>query len=91
MPKATVATAKATVKTKTVTKAKIPAKEKGRTAAKKPVPGKGGAVLSAEARYRMVAEAAYFRAEQRGFVGGDPSQDWAEAEAEIAATLGKRK
>jgi hypothetical protein len=32
---------------------------------------------------RMVAEAAYFRAEQRGFVGGSPEQDWFEAEVEL--------
>lgn len=85
MPKATTATTKATAKTKT------PAKEKASVAAKKPVPDKGGAALSPAARYRMVAEAAYFRAEQRGFVGGDPARDWAEAEAQITATLGKRK
>ena len=32
---------------------------------------------------RMVAEAAYFRAERRGFVGGSPEQDWFEAEIEL--------
>jgi hypothetical protein len=31
----------------------------------------------------MVAEAAYFRAERRGFVGGSPEQDWFEAEIEL--------
>jgi len=35
----------------------------------------------------MVALAAYFRAEQRGFVNGDPLQDWLEAEAEVAMRL----
>lgn len=74
---------------KVIAKAKTPAIEKASTATKKPAPAKRGAALSAEARYRMVAEAAYFRAEQRGFVGGDPARDWIEAEAEIAATLGK--
>ena len=29
---------------------------------------------------QMIAEAAYLIAEQRGFQGGDPQQDWAEAE-----------
>ena len=32
---------------------------------------------------RRVAEAAYFRAERRGFVGGTPEQDWFEAEEEL--------
>lgn len=36
-----------------------------------------------------VAEAAYFRAEARGFSGGSAEQDWIEAEAEVAARFGK--
>jgi len=43
--------------------------------------------VSAEERARMVAEAAYFRAQRRGFRNGDPVRDWAEAEAEIDAML----
>ena len=31
---------------------------------------------------QMIQEAAYFRAERRGFVGGDPVADWLAAEAE---------
>jgi hypothetical protein len=31
----------------------------------------------------MIAEAAYFRAERRGFQRGDPLDDWLQAEAEI--------
>jgi hypothetical protein len=38
----------------------------------------------------MIAEAAYFRAERRGFNGGDTVRDWCEAEAEIDAQLRKR-
>jgi hypothetical protein len=38
---------------------------------------------STEQRERMIAEAAYFRAKQRGFQGGDPLDDWLQAEAEI--------
>jgi len=34
-------------------------------------------------RYRMIAEAAYFRAERRGFVGGSELQDWVEAAEEV--------
>lgn len=43
--------------------------------------------VSAERRWRMIAEAAYFRAERRGFAGGDPLRDWTEAEAEVDARL----
>jgi len=47
--------------------------------------------LTAEARWRMIAEAAYFKAQRRGFTGGDAQRDWAEAEAEIDAWLLDRR
>ena len=47
--------------------------------------------LTAEARWRMIAEAAYFKAQRRGFVGGDATRDWAEAEQEIDAWLLDRR
>ena len=43
--------------------------------------------LSPEDRRRMVAEAAYFRALNRGFNGGDPVEDWLTAEREIERAL----
>lgn len=43
--------------------------------------------LSAEERQKMVAEAAYFRAQGRGFDGGDAVADWVGAESEINARL----
>lgn len=43
--------------------------------------------ISADERIRMISEAAYYRAEQRGFRGGDPERDWLEAEAEVDALL----
>jgi Zn finger protein HypA/HybF involved in hydrogenase expression len=43
--------------------------------------------VSAEERHRMIAEAAYFRAERREFQGGDSVQDWLAAEAEIDKLL----
>ncbi len=42
--------------------------------------------LSDEQRMELIAAAAYRRAEERGFQGGDPSLDWAEAEREVDAT-----
>jgi len=44
-------------------------------------------IVSAAERARMIAEAAYYRAQRRGFSNGDPVRDWAEAEAEIDAML----
>lgn len=44
--------------------------------------------LNQQLRRQMIAEAAYFRAQQRGFEGGDTVSDWLEAEAEIDRTIG---
>ena len=40
-----------------------------------------------EDRQHMISAAAYYRAEQRGFNGGNEVDDWLEAEAEIDAML----
>ena len=40
-------------------------------------------VISNEYRQDLIEKTAYFRAEERGFVGGSPEQDWLEAEAEV--------
>ena len=37
----------------------------------------------------MIAMAAYYRAEKRGFTGGSQEDDWLQAEAEIDCTLGR--
>ncbi|HZP92229.1 MAG TPA: DUF2934 domain-containing protein [Burkholderiales bacterium] len=37
--------------------------------------------------HEMVAEAAYYRAEARGFEAGSPEDDWYEAEAELREQL----
>jgi hypothetical protein len=42
-----------------------------------------GPSIDAEHRQRLIAEAAYLIAEQRGFQGGDPAQDWARAEQQV--------
>jgi hypothetical protein len=41
------------------------------------------AAVSAEDRRRMIAEAAYYRALDRNFEGGDPVDDWLVAEHEV--------
>jgi predicted nucleic acid-binding Zn-ribbon protein len=43
--------------------------------------------IAAEQRQQMIAEAAYLRAEGRGFTDGDPFLDWLDAEREIDALL----
>jgi len=45
--------------------------------------------VSAEQRYRMIAEAAYYIAERRNFAPGDAAADWAQAEMQIVALLKK--
>lgn len=39
--------------------------------------------VSAEERYLLISEAAYFRAEDRGFVPGQELDDWLAAEIQI--------
>lgn len=46
--------------------------------------------LSVDEFRSMVAEAAYYKAEQRGFMAGFEQQDWIQAENEIAMTLRQR-
>lgn len=41
-------------------------------------------------REQMIAEAAYFHAERRGFVPGNEMSDWLQAEADVEALLGPR-
>ena len=43
--------------------------------------------VSPRRRREMIAEAAYYRAQKRGFEGGDPVADWVAAEAEVDALL----
>jgi len=45
--------------------------------------------VTAEERRRMIAEAAYLRAERRGFSGGDATDDWLSAEMEIDRILSR--
>lgn len=43
--------------------------------------------VSEEARRAMIAQAAYLRAERRGFAPGGEVEDWMAAEAEVDALL----
>jgi hypothetical protein len=43
--------------------------------------------VSAQDRQRMIADAAYYRAQARGFEPGYELEDWLQAEADIDCTL----
>ena len=45
-------------------------------------------VITAEARWKMIEEAAYYEAEKRGFTG-DAADDWVRAEKLVDAQLAK--
>ena len=47
----------------------------------------GSTAVTPEQRMAWIAEAAYYRAERRGFCGGDDTADWFAAEAEVDAML----
>lgn len=69
-----------------------PAKSSARPAAAPaaaPAAGERARPIDAERRRAMIAQAAYFRAEKRGFAPGAELQDWLEAEAEIDRELGE--
>ena len=68
-------------------KTQKPAASKPSTRRKSGNASRAASGMSPELRWRMVAEAAYLRAEKRGFVGGDPVEDWLQAEAEITTVL----
>ena len=80
----TTAASKTTLPSQSVARAPVAATraKKGGSAAQ-PDPA-----LNSEERNRLVAQAAYFRAEKRGFAPGYELQDWVEAEAEVLRLIG---
>lgn len=88
-----------TPKAKTVPKAAatpkpaLPSKSVARAPVAKPKVNTGqqptsGPSLNTEERNRLIAQAAYFRAEKRGFAPGFELQDWVEAETEVLRLIG---
>ena len=45
------------------------------------------ALPSAQEIYEMIAQAAYYRAQKRGFAPGLEAEDWRQAEAEVMERL----
>ena len=66
--------------TVTVKKKRTPSKPKSSQAAYATFTGP-------EQRAALIAEAAYFRAQKRGFAPGHETEDWLAAEAEVDARL----
>lgn len=74
-----------------------PRKPAGKNASEpKLPPGKQPLEVSARAQVspdeirRLIAEAAYYRAKERGFKPGYELEDWVQAEAEVRQRLGVR-
>ena len=65
---------------KTAVKAASTAKASGFT-------GEGRADVSPEEMRKLISEAAYYRAKQRGFEPGHELEDWIQAEAEVTRRL----
>ncbi|WP_455212577.1 DUF2934 domain-containing protein [Kaarinaea lacus] len=76
-------------KPKTAKSTKKPASKRKAPAAKSTRSKKKVAIInvSEDQRLGMIAEAAYFKAEKRGFAGGNPVDDWLAAESEVDALL----
>jgi hypothetical protein len=67
-----------------------PRKRPAKPAAKPAVQGFGSqarAEISPDELRKLIAEAAYYRAKQRGFAPGYEIEDWVQAEAEIVGQL----
>ncbi len=50
-------------------------------------PRTAGAKIAPEQRQQVIAQAAYFIAERRGFAPGNELEDWLQAEAEFEACI----
>ena len=61
----------------------------GPSATKVPKANKSRPKIADDVWRAMVATAAYYRAQARGFQQGSPEQDWLAAEAELKQQLGK--
>ena len=85
----TAVTEKKSKATKTAKTARKPASKRKAPAAKSTRSKRKAAVIniSDDQRLSMIAEAAYFKAEKRGFSGGNPVDDWLAAESEVDALL----
>ncbi len=68
-------------------KTEAPASKPAATAKSIPAKNVKKNTVTPEERYKMIATAAFFRAERRGFATGHETEDWSASEAEIEAML----
>lgn len=60
---------------------------KGQRTPERPQQRSGSGLAANEERWRLIAEAAYYRVQARGFAPGQEIEDWLQAEAEIDRRL----
>ena len=84
MPSAQTHARKANTRTKVTGRSVIAAAKPGSSETR----SGSGPAMSAQERQNLIARAAYFRAERRGFAPGSELQDWVEAEAEVLQLTG---
>lgn len=83
-------TGASTVKKKTAAKKTTTKKTVAKKAGTSRAPTPMGSVTP-EQRYKMIQDAAYYRAEKRGFAPGHEQEDWAAAEREVEELLRAQK
>jgi hypothetical protein len=75
--------------------AKAPRKTKpaevGKAGMKSTISGNARAEMSPDELRKLVSEAAYYRAKQRGFTPGHEMEDWVQAEAEVLRRIGAQQ
>lgn len=72
---------------KSVESKPVTAKRQSAKSSKAAPASAGEIAVNGEDRHNMIATAAYYRAERRGFNAGCETEDWLEAEAEIDSML----
>jgi hypothetical protein len=58
---------------------------------KSTISGNARAEVSPDELRKLVSEAAYYRAKQRGFTPGHEMEDWIQAEAEVLRRIGAQR
>ena len=62
--------------------------EAGKAGLRSGISSNARAEVSADELRKLVSEAAYYRAKQRGFTPGHEMEDWIQAEAEVLRRIG---
>jgi DUF2934 family protein len=68
--------------------ARTPARTPAKTAKPQSFTGNARADVSPDELRKLISEAAYYRAKQRGFTPGHELEDWIQAEAEVMRRVG---